>query len=343
MPDDLVTLEIQFAAGGDDEAAKLCWVADGGAEQQYSEVRVRASISQETFPGHRWVLRGTTTNRVIWDCTAAAAPAVQVHTVRVRPGAAAEGAEPGALPDAAEAEAPVEEAEVEGVWQDTAGLHRFERLPGRGRDGQILWRQVDASRRETARLEQLEARVDTRWLWWTRAILSRLTPHVTGEREHLIMCALTIFSAYRLDESIPWPAAVREAAARIGPQPAALLIACFVLVTCSIAAAVPYRDTSLLLFNTTERVEVRLNDTHGHSREPSNRPGYVNSWTRVCEGTFAVLPADLKAKQGQRGFHAAFILGAAAAIVSACMRGLGPPRSTADRLIDELLTAAAEE
>ena len=28
----------------------------------------------------------------------------------------------------------------------------------------------------------------------------------------------------------------------------------------------------------------------------------------MCEGTFAVLPADLKAKQGQRGFHAAFIL-----------------------------------
>ena len=61
---------------------------------------------------------------------------------------------------------------------------------------------------------------------------------------------------------------------------------------------------------------------HGSARPPSNRPGYTNAWTPVCEGSFAVLPADLRALRERRGFHAAFVLGATAAVVGALMKGL---------------------
>ena len=94
-----------------------------------------------------------------------------------------------------------------------------------------------------------------------------------------------------------------------------------------------------------ERTEIRLADTHGYSRQPSNRPGYTNPWTVVTEGTFVTLPPDIKALREKRGFHAAFVLGAAAAIVSAAMKGLrvaAPPPSPAELIEDYLLSAAAE-
>ena len=69
-----------------------------------------------------------------------------------------------------------------------------------------------------------------------------------------------------LDSAVNWPPALRAAAARVGPQPAALLCCLFVLVMATIAAAVPIRETSLLLYNTTERTEVRLADARGYAR-----------------------------------------------------------------------------
>ena len=73
----LVTLEISFASGGADESAKLCWKNDEGAEQEYARVQLRARVRQETFPGHRWLLRGEQTGTVLWEGVAAARPAVQ--------------------------------------------------------------------------------------------------------------------------------------------------------------------------------------------------------------------------------------------------------------------------
>lgn len=345
---DLVTLEIQFAASVADDSARLYWV-DGANEQGYGSVQLRATVRQETFPGHKWILRGEQSGAVIWECVAAAQPAVQVHTVRVRPPVAAETDGEGApvAEAAGDGEEQSEEtAGADGRWQDATGLHIFERLPRPGRHGEILWRQVDsAGRQQAGQLEQLEARVDTRWLWWTRAILSRVAPQITGEREHLIWCAVTIAAAYRLDYSIVWPAVIREAAARIGPQPMALLCALFLLVMCTIAAAIPLRDTSIVLYHPTERTEIRLTDTHGFTRQPSNRPGYTNAWTVVTDGTFVTLPPDLETMRERRGFHAAFILGAAAAIVSAAMKGLrvpAPPPSPAELIEDILLSQAAE-
>ena len=333
MAHNLVQLEISFASGGVDESAKLCWKNDAGAEQEYAVVQLRATVQQETFPGHRWVLRGQQSGNVLWEGVAAAAPAVQAHIVHVRAragddeaaAAGGEAAEAGGEGAAVGADASAVDGAAEpiGVWKSEDGLHTFERLPGVGRDGEVLWRQVDSVGREVARLEQLETRVDTRWLWWTDAILLRVAPHVTGEREHLIWCALTIAAAYNLDSQIPWPPALRAAAARIGPQPAALLCVLFFLAMAMVAAALPLRSTTLLLYNNAERNELRLGDTRGSARPPSTRPGYQNAWSHVCVGGFTKLPPDLVKLQSQRGFHGAFCLGAAAAIAAAGLKGLG--------------------
>ena len=324
---DLVTLEISFASGGADDSAKLCWTNAEGAEQQYAQVQLRATVKQETFPGHRWLLRGEQTGKVLWEGVAAARPAVQTIVVHVRDRVGDDNDEGEG--EAAEAEgeeataADGADAAPTGVWTGADGLHRFERLPRAGRDGEVVWRQLDSAGREVARLEQLEARVDTRWLWWTDAIFAQLTG-MSGEREHLVWCALTIAAAYNLDSAIPWPPALRAAAARVGPQPAALLCLLLFLVMAAVAAALPLRDTSVLLYNPTERTELRLADTAGHARPPSNRPGYQSAWTSVCKGGFAQLPPDLVQLRSERGFHAAFCVGATAAIVAAGLKGARP-------------------
>lgn len=178
----MVTLEISLASGGADDSAKLCWKNDEGAEQQYAQVQLRATVKQETFPGHRWLLRGEQTGKVLWEGVAAARPAVQPIVVHVRERAGddndeGEGEEAEAAPregEEGEATAPDDGADADaaptGIWTGADGLHRFERLPRAGRDGEVVWRQLDSAGREVARLEQLEARVDTRWLWWTTAI-----------------------------------------------------------------------------------------------------------------------------------------------------------------------------
>lgn len=327
----MVTLEISLASGGADDSAKLCWKNDEGAEQQYAQVQLRATVKQETFPGHRWLLRGEQTGKVLWEGVAAARPAVQPIVVHVRERAGddndeGEGEEAEAAPREGEGEAtaPDDGADADaaptGIWTGADGLHRFERLPRAGRDGEVVWRQLDSAGREVARLEQLEARVDTRWLWWTTAMFAKFTG-MSGDTEHLVWCALTIAAAYNLDSAIPWPPALRAAAARVGPQPAALLCLLLILVMAAVAAAVPLRDTSVLLYNPTERTELRLADTAGHARPPSNRPGYQSAWTPVCKGGFAQLPPDLVQLRSERGFHAAFCVGAVAAIVAAGLKG----------------------
>ena len=277
MPDTMVTLEISFASGGADNSAKLCWKNEGGEEQQYAQVQLRATVRQETFPGHRWLLRGEQTGKVLWEGIAAARPASQPIVVHVRERAGNDDGDEGEGEAEAEAAAP-DGADVAptGVWAGADGLHRFERLPRAGRDGEIEWRQLDSAGQEVARLEQLDARVDTRWLWWTNGLFARLTG-MSGDREHVVWCVLTIAAAYRLDSAISWPPALRAAAARVGPQPAALLCLLFILLMATVAAAVPLRDTAVLLYNPTERTELRLADASGHARPPSNRPGYQSA------------------------------------------------------------------
>ena len=53
--------------------------------------------------------------------------------------------------------------------------------------------------------------------------------------------------------------------------------------------------------------EVRLTDTRGFVREPSNRPGYTEPWREVCTGAFEVVPPDLREMRGRRGHHALFL------------------------------------
>ena len=63
MADNLVTLEIQFAAAADDDSARLFWV-DGANEQGYGRVQLRASVRQATFPAaSKWRLGGATAGR----------------------------------------------------------------------------------------------------------------------------------------------------------------------------------------------------------------------------------------------------------------------------------------
>ena len=65
MPDELVTLEITLDNGGPDTAAEIVWVSHDGDEQKYGEVRERATVKQETFAGHCWLVRGTRTRTVL--------------------------------------------------------------------------------------------------------------------------------------------------------------------------------------------------------------------------------------------------------------------------------------
>ena len=66
----------------------------------------------------------------------------------------------------------------------------------------------------------------------------------------------------------------------------------------------------------------------------------------MAAGTFVTLPPDLAAMRARRGFHAAFVLGAAAAVVGAAMKALRAapmaPPSAAELMEDYLLSLAAE-
>ena len=82
MADNLVTLEITLENGGIDPSAALFWVADNGDEQRYTEIRERATVRQETFAGHRWLVRGTRSRQVLLRIVATD-EAVQQHRIDV--------------------------------------------------------------------------------------------------------------------------------------------------------------------------------------------------------------------------------------------------------------------
>ena len=78
---DMVTLEVAFVESSWDDTADLLWVAQTGEETRYAEVTLGATVQQETFPGHHWVLRGKMSGKVLLDIIAEGTPAVQRHSV----------------------------------------------------------------------------------------------------------------------------------------------------------------------------------------------------------------------------------------------------------------------
>ena len=118
----MVTLEFEFASGGGvDNAASLMWVDDAGGEQRYMTIREHASASQETFAGHRWLVRGEQSGRVLLRAVAEAVPAVQRHRID----ASQVDDEPGdGAPDDGEednlAEQEAEAARLAAVWANVS-------------------------------------------------------------------------------------------------------------------------------------------------------------------------------------------------------------------------------
>ena len=83
------------------------------------------------------------------------------------------------------------------------------------------------------------------------------------------MCALSVAGAYHLDFELPaWLG--ETLGGRLGPNPFMLIALVLATAGAVIAASVPILETTLLLYNPATRTEVRLTDTCGYSREPSN-------------------------------------------------------------------------
>lgn len=315
MGDDLVTISIEFVSGGGiDRSAELFWVNDTGEEQRYAELRENATHTQETFPNHRWLVRGRRSHEVLLRITAAAGPAVQHHRIDVGAAGAGElregtdaradravaeelpavGAEGGGDELAEDAESGV------GIWVGADGLCRFVRVPRSVGSRQTMWRELDAAGEQVSELVQAEVRVDTRWLWWLSTAFKRFNA-MSGEWEYKMMCALSIAGAYQLD--FAFPAWIHQVAPQLGPHPLMALSLLMVLVGAAVAAAVPLTESSLILYNTTSRTEIKLADHDGYSREPSPVAGRESSWLFSCHGGFEAVPADLKVLQGRKSHH----------------------------------------
>ena len=185
MGDALVVIEITLVNGGIDNAAELVWVSDAGDEQKYTDIVARATVKQETFAGHRWMVRGLRSRQVLLRIEAQPHPALQQFQIDVDaepPSAddddAAAATEEDAQMDAVDTEAnPAEE----GAWIGGEGLCQFVRVPPR-RGGPVVWRELDVDGNEAGRLTQLDARVDTRWLWWASSLYKR-TMSMSADKE----------------------------------------------------------------------------------------------------------------------------------------------------------------
>lgn len=209
----LVTLRISFRGSrGTDEAAELVWVADNGngAETRYSQILNGATITQETFPGHCWLLRGVTSGQVLGRMVAQDRPAVQEHVIDANEMRhASHGPETRTRRIDPDGVTPSEDSSFEddsplltgGVWvstEDESLRHRFERIPSKNSE-LIRWVEKDAAGTEIGQLIQVDARVDTRWLWWCNTIFKKWRGMDYGQ-EQLLVSALTVAAAYKLDE-----------------------------------------------------------------------------------------------------------------------------------------------
>lgn len=293
----LVTLEVTLASAAADRSAKLCWLSEDGEEAPYIEVRVGASVRQETFAGHQWILRGCTSQEVLATFTAEPAPAVQQHTVGAGEAAAGGGVP---VPDTDE-----DKDEARGVWLADGGGSRFERCARRAGELHVVWRELDAEGNEAARYEQLEVRCDTRWFWWMETLFTKIF-NITGDQQHLLFSALTIAAAYNLDASFVAPPWARDITLKLGlgSNPLVALLLLVIIVGAVVAAALPLTSPTLILRNVSaSRTEVRLGSAAGFSREPSNRAGYSNPWDLVSAGSFETTPRDLREACADRRRH----------------------------------------
>eukprot|EP00316_Scyphosphaera_apsteinii_P024534 CAMPEP_0119324620 /NCGR_PEP_ID=MMETSP1333-20130426/63747_1 /TAXON_ID=418940 /ORGANISM="Scyphosphaera apsteinii, Strain RCC1455" /LENGTH=316 /DNA_ID=CAMNT_0007332375 /DNA_START=119 /DNA_END=1069 /DNA_ORIENTATION=+ len=285
----MITLNIHFDSSNEGTHATLFWLAADGQESRYTDIRAGASVQQETFAGHRWVIRNSTGD-VLMQIEAAAQPTLQQYTVH-------EGTAVGAAteqPDGFFAE-DEDAGVVASAWVSEDGV-KFERLPRIPGRQVIIWRHVDNQGTELGQYEQLEVRNDTHWFWWANPLFSRLRS-MSGDREHLLFCAMSVAAAYQLDSAQLWPNSLRLATMRLGlgNQPLIGLLLLLLLLGAMIAAALPICSQSLLLLPlSAEDEEVRLCQGQGFSRAPSRRPGYANPWKPICAGTFERIPPDLR-------------------------------------------------
>ena len=295
---DTVTLVIEFVSGGAvDRAARLLWVNDADEERAYLDIQERATIRQETFPGHRWLVRGQSSNNVLLRMTAN-------HNAEQRfriDGDAADEVR-NALCDAPNIDPAAGEFQAEdvpaGTWVAVSGQARFERVARPAGSRRIEWRELDSAGVETGRLHQVEVHVQTRWLWWLSAAWRRVQSASRGH-ESLILPLLSVAAAYHVDFALPhWISQATGGRIQLNT-----LIVLVFLVGAAVAAAFPLQESYIVLFNAATRTEVRLGDHQGHAREPSNRPGHAAAWLPVCEGGFHVLPRELRALRGRQQHH----------------------------------------
>lgn len=319
---DLVTLTFDFVSGnGVDRSASLYYLNDANEEQRYGEVHEHGTISQETFAGHRWIVRGNQSGAALLRVRAAAEPATQHFQIEAAAGAGDgfddEDEQPAGGPEE-------DAAEGAGAWVATEGLSRFERVPRTAQTRRTQWRELDVSGNEVARLSQLEARVDTRWLWWLSAAFTALSS-MSHDRQYLMWSALSIFGAYQAELALPTWLTRQTGLAAMGPHPLMTLLVLATLAGATVAALVPLTEPTLLLYNPSSRAEVRLGSRAGHSREPADAPGRPRPWVFVCDGGFAPPPAEIRARLGRQQHHyllAAGFVAAAARVVARVAAGV---------------------
>ena len=185
----LVTLEVTLDNGGIDAAVDLVWASESGEEKKYAEIRQHATVRQESFAGHNWLVRGQRSRQVLLRMEAQAEPDVQQHRIDVDATPTQEqheDADATAVAPAGNAEEAPEDAC--GEWGSRDGTCKFVRVPRRdGSTQATAWRELDADAREVGALRQIELRVDTRWLWWLESAYKRVAS-MSSEKEVRMHC-----------------------------------------------------------------------------------------------------------------------------------------------------------
>lgn len=304
----LVTLSIEFVSGGGvDRSASLVWLNDAGEEHHYTDIMEHATITQETFPGHRWMVKGKRSHEILLSIRAEAQPALQKHRIDagdvVQRHVSAHASNHAEGQESTQTSSDQEEDEEGGVgvWMGADGLHRFERIRRGAANSSIEWKQIDASSGdEIGRFLQVEARVTTRWLWWLSAFFRKMSA-MPDDRSYLLSCMLSVAGAWQLDA-----AAAQWVGRLTGVQhrnPITLLIILLFAAGAAAAAAVPLQECDLVLYSMNNRNEVKLGERQGLAREPSDDPVRPARWLHVCDGSFERMPQELRRMRGRKAHH----------------------------------------
>jgi hypothetical protein len=78
-----VSLDLTLVSAGVDRSAVLFFRGEGGKLQRYHSLLQGEAVRQPTHPGHKWLLRGDDSGKVLLRITAQAEPAVQWHRVDI--------------------------------------------------------------------------------------------------------------------------------------------------------------------------------------------------------------------------------------------------------------------